>query len=326
MVVAVGCGLVASYMTSRVIADRGAKEEVEKVTVLVAKQNIPMGTFLKEPEKFFEEKQFTKGEEPKKAIRELALLKDRRLNKPINQEAFVTQDDVNEKGQDGLGGVIPNGYRAVGIRVTAESTAGGFVMPHSHVDIVSVVRRSDTETYSKIILQNVLVLAVDTLDQRPEDKKAMVVSTVTVQVTPQEAEKLSLAKELGTLQLIMRPFDDNGKVHTVGVTPKGITSGSDGKNEEDSLLTDTEGTRLPLSVARVPDVPPTPPAETKQEPPPPPPPPKTHTLTIYNGESVTRAVFTIGEQESNGEMQIDESPAERSPVNKTAPRSSPAKP
>src|SRR5436305_10200412 len=79
MIVAVVCGLAASYMTSRVIAERNAASDVEKVSVLVARRNIPMGTLISDPEKLFEEKPFTKGEEPKKAIRAIEDLKDRRL-------------------------------------------------------------------------------------------------------------------------------------------------------------------------------------------------------------------------------------------------------
>ena len=70
MVVAIACGLVASYMTSRVIADRSKESEEEKVAVLVARQNLAMATHIIEPAKLFEEKLFTKGEEPRKAIQE----------------------------------------------------------------------------------------------------------------------------------------------------------------------------------------------------------------------------------------------------------------
>src|SRR5437762_1668651 len=100
MVVAIVCGLAASYMTSRVIADRDAQVEVEKVSVLVARRNLAMGTLITDPAKLFEEKQFTKGEEPKKAIRNLDDLKERRLNKPLAAEQFVTADDLNDKERD----------------------------------------------------------------------------------------------------------------------------------------------------------------------------------------------------------------------------------
>ena len=90
MFVAIGCGLAASYMTSRLLAERGNKDQVdEKVTVLVAKKNLSMGTLLKDPEALFEPKSFTRGEEPKKALRAFDQLKDRRLNKPIAAEQFT---------------------------------------------------------------------------------------------------------------------------------------------------------------------------------------------------------------------------------------------
>jgi pilus assembly protein CpaB len=318
MVVAIGCGLVASYMTSRLLAER-PKEELEKVTILVAKQNIAMATLIKEPERLFEEKQFTKGEEPKRAIRDFAQLKDRRLNKPINAEAFVTPDDLNEKGQGSLEALMQKGMRAVALKVQAD-TATSFILPHSHVDIVSVVRRNEGETFSKIILQNVLVLAVDTISQKPDDKTALVSSTITVEVTPQQAEKLALAKELGTLQLIMRSYDDQERVTTAGVTPKGITSGNEGpRPDEGEITSGSEARPRPPVLMKVPEVPPTLPTEALAQAPPPP--PKTHTMTIYNGETVTRAVFTIGDKSEN-DMQIEKSQPDRP----AAPRPSPAKP
>src|SRR5437588_11946903 len=95
MVVAIGCGLAASYMTSRVIAERSDAAPEEKVAVLVAKQNLPMGTVIKDPERLFEEKQFIKGAEPKKAIRNYEQLKDKDHNKPLSAEQFVTREDLN---------------------------------------------------------------------------------------------------------------------------------------------------------------------------------------------------------------------------------------
>jgi pilus assembly protein CpaB len=317
MVVAIVCGLAASYMTSRVIADRSSDTEVEKVTVLVAKKNISMGTLLKEPEKVFEEKQFTKGEEPKRAIKTYDLIKDRRLNKPLSAEQFVTPDDLNDKSQDGLAGGMAKGMRAVALKVNLDTVVGGFVLPHSRVDIVSVVRRNENDTYSKIILQNVLVLACDSISQRPDDKQSIAATTVTVQVTPAQAETISLATELGTLRLILRPFGDEDKVTTAGVTPKGITTGTDGKSPDDLVASDSDtGGRTPVWGSKVPDVPTTKQADAAPEAPPA---PKTHTLTIFNGDSVTKAVFTLGEKEGEADVQIEKSQPDR-PAGKAAPR------
>src|SRR5687768_3495367 len=126
MVVAVVCGLAASYMTSRVIAERNNKApaQEEKVKVLVAKQRISMGTLLKDPAKFFHEKQFTKGEEPKKAIKSFDQLKDRRLSRPISEDGHVTPDDLMDPKHAGLEGSLPSGMRAIALKVNAESIAG----------------------------------------------------------------------------------------------------------------------------------------------------------------------------------------------------------
>jgi Flp pilus assembly protein CpaB len=61
----------------------------------------------------------------------------------------------------------------VGIKVAAADVAGGFVKPQCRVDIVLVRQRNENETYAKVILQNILVLAVDQMAARPEDKMAM---------------------------------------------------------------------------------------------------------------------------------------------------------
>jgi pilus assembly protein CpaB len=300
MFVAIGCGLAASYMTSRLLADRGNKDQVDdKVTILVARKNLSMGTLIKDPESLFEPKQFAKGEQPKKAIQTYDMLKDRRLNKPIAAEQFVSADDLMDKSQDGLSALMPKGMRAFGVKVNAEASSGGFVLPNSKVDVVWVSRRGDVDSTSKIILQNVLVLAVDQQQVRPEDKQAMVPATVTLAVTPDQAERLSLAKEMGTLQLILRPFGDEEVVKTQGVNPKAISKGNDANTDNN----DEPGTPTQVvSASKVPDVPAGP--KTEEKPAPEPAPQKTHTLTIYNGEAVTKAVFILNEKDEATDVQV----------------------
>jgi hypothetical protein len=92
-----GCsGVVGSYLTSLVTAQLAVQTEAEKVSVLVARQNIATGTLFRDPDQFFEEKPFIKGEDPTGAIRSSNELKDRRLNKPLRAEQFVTAGDLSE--------------------------------------------------------------------------------------------------------------------------------------------------------------------------------------------------------------------------------------
>ena len=285
MFVAIGCGLAASYMTSRVIAERSTEAaEVEKVSVLVAKKNLALGMLIKDPATQFEEKFYIKGEEPKKAIRDLALLKDKRLSKSISAEQFVTDEDLFNKDNGALD--VQAGMRAVGLKVNVESSGGGFVLPHSRVDLVHVVK-TEKETTSKIIMQNVLVLAVDQAAVKPEDKNSFVPQTVTVEVTPTQAETLALAQDIGSIKLILRGFGDDEKVHTAGVTPKGINQGGEGKPEESEEAFQSKES-APKLAKTIPDVPEASTiAEVKA------PSGKLHILAISNGESTLRVPYQL---------------------------------
>lgn len=288
MLVAIGCGLAASYMTSRVIAERGDQPEPEKVSILVARKNLGLGTMIKDPEKLFEERQFLKGEEPKRAIRDYAQLKDHRLNKPISAEQFVTPDDLTDKDRSVLQAIMTPGMRAVAIKTNAESTSGGFVLPHSRVDIIHVTTSDKGEKTSRVIMQNVLILAVDQESSLQDDKKAMVSQTVTVEVTPTQATALALAKELGPLQLVLRSFGDEEKVQTPVVNLQGIQQAKDGRVEEDESSGSKE--LSPRSLGKIPDVPkvaaPLPDVGESNS--------KVHTLRIHNGDNVTRVHYQQG--------------------------------
>jgi pilus assembly protein CpaB len=103
----------------------------------------------------------------------------------------------------GLSSVIPEGYRAMTIRV---DDVVGFIMPGALVDVVIVIEpsaESHNERISKIVLQNVKVLAQGTnLDQSKNELER--VKNVTLQLTPEQAEKLAIASSEGKLQLVMR--------------------------------------------------------------------------------------------------------------------------
>ncbi len=297
MFVAIGCGLAASYMTSRVIAERNADQgEVEKIPVLVAKKNLNLGTLIKNPETMFEEKFFVKGEEPKKAIRTLDQLKDKRLNKPVSAEQFVTDEDLIDKSSGSLEAVVQPGMRAIGLKVNVESSGGGFVLPHSRVDLVHVVK-TEKETVSKIIMQNVLVLAVDQAAVKPEDKNSFVPQTVTVEVTPSQAEALALAQDIGSIKLILRGFGDEERVHTAGINPKNIGSANEGKSDD----TEDAGTvkETPRLASKIPDVP-----DESAVPEVKAPTVKMHVLVIGMGDSYTRHSFAMN---ANNEVIPEES-------------------
>src|SRR6266581_3629902 len=120
MGVAIACGLGASYMTSRLLAERQSDDE-PKVSVLVAKKNLNMGDTIKLPEELFQEKKFVKGDEPPGAIDSAETLKNRVLKRPLRAGDHVTPEDlIGDKWDGGMAFIVPDGYKAIGVRVNAE--------------------------------------------------------------------------------------------------------------------------------------------------------------------------------------------------------------
>lgn len=202
MVVAVVCGLVASYLTSQLIAQRS-----REVDLVVAKKAIPQWTPIKNPEEFFEVRKWKEQDAPQGAVSDIKLLKDRVVLKDIEADKPVAETMLQDKNKVGLEGMLDPKSRAIAIVVNAASTAGGFVQPGSKVDVVHTTRTS-VGADPKLVLENVLVRAVDQQPVRPEDKASMVATTVTLQLSPEQALKLCMYKDTGTLTLLLRPFGD----------------------------------------------------------------------------------------------------------------------
>jgi pilus assembly protein CpaB len=227
LAVAIGCGLVASYLTSKVLADRSTGEpQVEMVKVLTAKRNLALGTVIKDPEKFFEEKEVPKASAPKKGFSSFADIKNQKLVKPVSEDAFITKDDVMDTGSDIFIQSIPAGYRAVAIKVTPETVAAGFVQPNTRVDVISTLKRDGAESVSQVILQDMLVLATDQEANRDPNVGGKLASTVTIAAKPEDALKLTLAASLGEVRLILRKFGEDETSHTRTVKATDILKGS----------------------------------------------------------------------------------------------------
>jgi pilus assembly protein CpaB len=291
MVVAVVCGLGASYMTSRLLAERddnpAEAPPVEKVTLLVAKKNMEMHTALrKKPEDFFVEKQFVKEDAPKDALapEDLPKLKDKFLKRGLRKGDHLQAEDLMD-GKFGLV-ALPNGMRAVGIRVNVEQIAGGFAsLPGSHVDIVWTTRRgTDNDTFAKVLLEDVIVLAADT--NTHSENAAMVASVVTVALNPDDAMKLTLAMETGSLRLVVRNLEDKS------------STGHD-RYSMAELLKDRSSKFRPEEPPELPEPPP--PVKVAEEPKLPEPKPQIQltkvTVTVRNGAEVQVRHYWVDEND-----------------------------
>ncbi|OHC68548.1 MAG: Flp pilus assembly protein CpaB [Rhodocyclales bacterium GWA2_65_20] len=116
----------------------------------------------------------------------------------------------------GLSAVIGDGKRAITVKVNEVIGVAGFALPGNYVDVMVNIHDDKGKPISKIVLERILVLAVAQEAGRDETKPK-VVSAVTVEVSPEQAEKLDLARSVGNLSLALRNQVDKSPVLTTGV-------------------------------------------------------------------------------------------------------------
>jgi pilus assembly protein CpaB len=151
----------------------------------------------------------------------------------------VLKSKLVHAGQAGVMAVtLDAGMRAMAVPLTAESAVGGFILPGDHVDIV-VSRQLDPSSASgglgggkrvvaSVVLNNVRVLAIDQNNAGPQKTVAEVGATATVEVSPEQAEQLVIAKGVGQLTLVLRSYADAAGPATSG---SGAPSGGAGNGD-----------------------------------------------------------------------------------------------
>jgi pilus assembly protein CpaB len=143
----------------------------------------------------------------------------------IQNEPILPMKLASKEAGSGLPPAIPPGLRAVSVRVNEVIGVAGYVLPGTHVDVVATVSpdHKQGDMTSKVILNNVLVLAAGTKIDRDTDKnKPMPVSVVTLLVDPEEAERLTLAASEGKIQLALRNPLDLATPSTRGIRPAAL--------------------------------------------------------------------------------------------------------
>jgi len=226
---AVICGLLAVLLVTRYLANVQAYTK-DLNNVVVAKVEIPLGAKITVEQLGLAP--IPNGSAPVGAFRKVEEIVGRVAITPIGVREPITNMKLAPEGIGaGLNAVIPEGYRAMTVKVDDVVGVSGFVMPGSFVDIVAVITPVNVNEaaggpISKIVLQNIKVLAsgakIDSpTDQRqPTDSKA-----VTLQVTPKQAEKLVLAANEGKLQLVMRNYGDQEDAETNGANKASLLGG-----------------------------------------------------------------------------------------------------
>jgi pilus assembly protein CpaB len=116
-----------------------------------------------------------------------------------------------------LSAILPSGKRAVAVRVSAQSTAGGFILPGDRVDVVQTISEQSspdgpTQNVSRTILINIKVLAIDQTVSEHEGEPVVVGKTATLELDPGQVELITAAEASGTLSLSLRAIADTDEV------------------------------------------------------------------------------------------------------------------
>ena len=196
--------------------------------VAVAKVAIPLGTKII-PEQLTMV-QFSKESTPDGTFESAEKVAGRVAVVNIAPREPITESRLAPEGTaGGLSAVIPEGFRAMTVKVDDVVGISGFIMPGTLVDVVVVMDPGDKSTQdpiSKIVLQNIKVLANGQNIDKPENQRdANSVKAVTLLVSPEQAEKLALASSEGKLQLVMRNSIDQGDEKTSGINKRGLLNG-----------------------------------------------------------------------------------------------------
>ncbi|AMF95228.1 Flp pilus assembly protein CpaB [Vibrio fluvialis] len=202
IVFGLGAVFFAKQWMDRQVQPQTEVEVVERVPVVVASREIPVGTVIEEQhlatrlleKSWVEDNQFssTEGVVGKIAGSDM-----------YTNEIIVAQRLTTPGEGATLAALIPEDKRAVTIRVNDVIGVAGFLLPGNKVDVLSTVQYSKTSANTTTILKDIRVLAVDQT-AKTQENKPIIVRAVTLEVSPREAEKLLSAKSKGDIQLVLR--------------------------------------------------------------------------------------------------------------------------
>lgn len=203
----------------------------EAQTVVVAAGDIPIGAKLDPTQ--MKTTTIPKGSMQPGSANDPKALVGRVVVRHLTAGDAITEQKLMPKEGSQMAGVmtyiIPQGHRAVTVGVNEVAGVAGFVAPNNRVDVVlttPIPRGATNENISKIILQNVTVLATGQITEQKEGKP-VVVPTVTLDLTPEDSEKLILAASKGSLQLLLRSIIDTQPVDAKGATITKVLSGAE---------------------------------------------------------------------------------------------------
>ncbi|UPK35779.1 Flp pilus assembly protein CpaB [Bradyrhizobium sp. 186] len=228
LVIALSAGGVAAYLASgydnKPAPAAPVAEKLPTVEVLVAKTDIGLGQYVKAEDLQWQvwpaataSSAFIRRDNRPEAQSQIA---GSIARVPLMQgEPIREQKLVKAEGSGFMAAILPTGMRAVSTEISAETGAGGFILPNDRVDIVLTRRLKNPDgnngptagndlILSETILTNIRVLAIDQAPKEKDGQTAVLGKTVTLELKPDQVATLAAARQGGTLQLALRSIVD----------------------------------------------------------------------------------------------------------------------
>ncbi len=320
LLLALGCGLVASIGISQVLDRRNhdAEPAVEKEPIYVALKDIKVNDPIV-TDKNVKLEEWPKDRIPSDAIRDSKDYQGQRAGglilagEPIRKAKFAIDNRVTE---------IPKGYRVEAVQSDAVSATGNLLQPGDRVDVLLTVKNvgNTANQFAKTILQDVKVFAVNEQWRPTEGNKSdesIPAKTVSLLLTPAQAQVIYLAEAMGRIRLVLRNPDDNEVATTAGTDAEAILqsslAGDRGKESGDDTTAKSDSSSSILKWLSQPK-----PDSTAQATPPQPPQPdptQTFWMDVYKGDELHRVQFTRNGNE--GRWFSNQDGSSTSPANST---------
>ncbi len=209
-------------------------------TIFVVLEDIPLGEPVRAPSLRLE--QWPKDKIPPGALTKIEDIEERRSRTKLYAGEPILDNKLYPKGAGGsVSGQIPTGYRVVSIRVDNVSGTASMVLPGDRVDVLLYLTAGGAST--RTIFQDIKVFAVNDIVGIDTDQngRSINASTISLLVTPEQAQQVMLATQLGTIRLVLRSPEDDEQIDVDESTlPEllGQTKGAD--REQELAATDTQ--------------------------------------------------------------------------------------
>ena len=320
LTLALGCGLIASIGINQVMANRRAvpaTQTGETAPIFVAATEIGIGDPL--TPQLLKLEPWPKEKVPAGSLGNLEDVEGRRSRSKFYPGEPILEAKLLPKGENGGSAIdmIPKGMRVVPIRGDAVSGASGMILPGDRVDLLIHLRDDPahgvTRAVTRTFLQNVKIFAVDDVYDRPgTENKALSAKTISVLVTPEQAELVALASQLGAVQLVMRSASDDVAENPGGADLQKLLLGHsdmDTSGDAHAFITALKPKQLEAP-------PPEPVAKAEPD-------DDVFTMVIHDGSVPREVVFQRGKPVNQASAAPPELPDEKaaSPAEKPAPES-----